>query len=62
MAHTVEDLIIEIADKHTTNKSNKQYSFLKNVLEDFVIELTSDERCYGDLLTNYLKDKNQCYE
>ena len=57
MARTVEDLIIEIADKYTTNKSNKQYSFLKNVLEDFVIKLTSDERCYGDLLTNYLKDK-----
>lgn len=55
MARTVEDLIIEIADKHTTNKSNEQYSFLKNVLEDFVIQLTSDERCYDDLLTNYLK-------
>lgn len=53
MAHTVEDLVIEIADKHSLEDTG--YRKLKEVLNDFISELILDERCVGDLLFNYLK-------
>lgn len=58
MARTVEDLIIEIADKHTPDKFDNQYTFCKEVLSDFVKELCNDERCYGDLKVNYIDRRN----
>lgn len=39
MAHTVDDLIIEIADKYTINNSNESYQANKDMLEEFYVKL-----------------------
>lgn len=44
MAHTIEDKIIELADKYTLNHSNESYLNNKAMLEDFRAYLEQEIR------------------
>lgn len=53
MAHTIEDKIIELADKYTLNHSNESYLNNKTMLEEFQ-EYVKSEMYYYDAGVRYV--------
>lgn len=67
MAHTIEDLIIELADKYTVNHSNESYYNNKAMLEEFYARVDlkfypHDRFSSYEEYVNYLKEQGLAFD